>query len=802
MSLFVSMKPRYRKLSPQVVFLVLLFTLLESSTVWALPKPDKDARQAPPNGREQVHLRFSQPFYASGDTVRFKAFIVKEGSLQASANSKVLEVSFKTSSRATSQHLRFPIVQGMAVGGFVLADSLARGQYEVTAYGAGQAGEKEGIFRQRIRVLGPATEKAKAEESAVSSVTLEGFPEGGRLIAGVENKLALKATDQNGTPTAATGNITASDGSITSFQTDANGQGFILLTPPEAGAYQITLENQKVPALLKLPAVEPLGIALRISATTDSLLQIKLLPSPNWLKNVSDKNVRVTVMAGDRELMILGTKVTQPQGVLLKITRQSLPAGPLKMIVTNARDQIEAERYLIFGHLQQVKVHLKTDRVSYGRREPVRLTAHVTDAAGKPLEASLSFVVRTRGQVQNQAMEAEFIKGAVPAYPLAELGAGPAFQSTQEWALLVEGAPTVVLPGKNLEPKEPATAQPYAGMTLAGRILDANQRPLPAATVLLYSRASTEPMFQVTDGAGHFSFQSLEFNNPGHYVTEVLRGGLRLKEAVIEWAQGPNVEPVAPLPLKVTEQEALYLRQAAIREQAHLLFTRKQAQAQTAAPDTIPSALLGALGRPDKSYDLSQYTPFKDLADMVKETIPLASVVGNGQVKEVRIFSPEKAGARYPEHPLYLVNGQPVSNNEWVLNLPGAAIKQIDLFYTQSKLSNIGLIGRYGVLSITTHPPYPQPQEMQDNNSFTWTGLTTPFTFQTPSYEYTLPRPDPDFRSLLYWAPAVKTNAAGAATLVFYTSDDVGEFEVEVEAYHPKGLVGSQRQVFTIVASF
>ncbi|AKQ46378.1 hypothetical protein TH63_13310 [Rufibacter radiotolerans] len=792
-----------KKNFPQILFLLLLSPFLAAAGQ-AMPRPEKGMSQTATG--EQVHVRFSQPFYASGDTIKFKAFVVKTGSLQASAGSSVLEVAFKTSSAATTQHLRFPIVQGMAIGNIVLADSLARGLYEVTASTSSQAGEKEGVFRQRIRVLGPANERARADQPlAVTSVTLDAFPEGGKLIAGVENKLALKTTDQNGTGTAATGKITAPDGTATKFQTDHHGQGFMLFTPREGVSYQLALENQKAQGLLKLPPVQAQGVALRVTSSSDSLLQIRLLPSPAWLKNAAGKKVQVTFAAGGKPFFTGETTLAKGEESVMRINQQTLPDGPLKLTVTNANGQVEAERYMFVRHPQQLRLKVKTDRMSYGRREPVRVTAQVTDASGVPVEASLSFVVRSRAQAQStqgKSLEEEFIKGVVPAYLLSASAAGLAPQSALEWSLLVEGAPSLLPTVKTPEPLAATTSQSAEGLRLAGRLLDAKGNALPSAMVLLFSRASSEPMVQVTDPEGRFSFLSLDFNNPGHYVTEVLSGGSRVKNATIEWADGPAFSPTAALPLRVTEQEAQYLRQAAVRAQTQTLFNGKKPMAVAEATDTSEAVLLGELGKPNQSYDLSKYNPFKNLEDVLRETVPLASVVGTGPDKEVRIFSPEKAGARFPERPLYLVNGTPVSNNEWLLNMPGAAIKQIDLFYAERKLSNIGLIGRYGVLSITTNPPHPSPREMQDKNSFTWAGLAKPFAFKTPSYEYTVPRPAPDFRSLLHWAPTVQSNANGTATVVFYTSDDIGDFEVEVEAYHPKGLVGSQRQLFTIVPTF
>ncbi|RNI31350.1 hypothetical protein EFB08_02150 [Rufibacter latericius] len=755
--------------------------------------------------KEQIHVRFSQPYYASGDTVRFKAYVLNAASLQPTRQSHVLEVEFRTPAMATTQHLRFAVQDGIALGSFVLPDSLSRGQYEVVAYTPAMlAGGKKEAFQQRLRVLGPATDKSKAEATTPISVTLTAFPEGGKLVSQVQSRVAIKATDQSGMGVATKGRIIGASGAATPFSTNERGEGLVLFTPQGSGdGYRWALENTSASLSLneaKFPTVETQGVGLRVQTGPDSLLRLTLLPNAAWLQKRGDKRVQVMFQADGKTVFSTGEKLSKPEGTEVVVPRGKFPAGLLAVTIANADGQVEAQRLVLLQHPNHLQIQVKTDRIRYGRREPVRITASVIDAAGNPVEASLSFAVRTRSQadaLRASSLEQTVLGRGVPAL-IPGKSASQLLDSTLEWSLLTQTGLKDFRFGPVSGKSTQNEAVAFEGLQIEGRVVDANGAPMETSTVLLYGKRSEEPMLFTPGPDGRFSFQSPEFVHPDQFTFEVLRGGSRLREAKLEWINLPIFAAASPLPLQLTETEARYLKQIALQRRSNSLFHSKGGIIKSGQQDSV-AALLSELGRPDQSIDLSKYITFKDLAEVVKETLPLASVVETDDGKQIRIFSPERVGAKFKEHPLYFIDGVPTLNNDWLLKLPGNSIRKIDLFYAQRKLSNLGLIGRHGVLSVTTQAPHPAPKDFQDNRTLGWSGLAPVHAFNTPSYEYTVPKPAPDFRNLLFWAPQILTDAKGNGSVTFYTSDDVGDFEVEVEAYSKSGLLGSQFYRFSVV---
>ena len=60
--------------------------------------------------------------------------------------------------------------------------------------------------------------------------------------------------------------------------------------------------------------------------------------------------------------------------------------------------------------------------------------------------------------------------------------------------------------------------------------------------------------------------------------------------------------------------------------------------------------------------------------------------------------------------------------------------------------------------------------------------------FYAPRYDASAPSSLPDSRTAtLYWAPEIRTDAAGQAQLSFYTSDAGGTFQAVAEGLSPQG---------------
>ena len=76
-------------------------------------------------------------------------------------------------------------------------------------------------------------------------------------------------------------------------------------------------------------------------------------------------------------------------------------------------------------------------------------------------------------------------------------------------------------------------------------------------------------------------------------------------------------------------------------------------------------------------------------------------------------------------------------------------------------------------------------------------GYQTPAEFYAPAYATEKDRRSmvPDYRTTLYWNPAVKLDEKGCATVEFYTSDAPADYDITIEGVTQQGKIIRQRSV-------
>jgi hypothetical protein len=84
--------------------------------------------------QEKVHLQLDKPYYAIGDDIWFKAYVLDAGTSRLSTLSGVLNVDLINARDSLVKSVKLPVSGGVTWGDFQLTDSLAEGNYRIRAY--------------------------------------------------------------------------------------------------------------------------------------------------------------------------------------------------------------------------------------------------------------------------------------------------------------------------------------------------------------------------------------------------------------------------------------------------------------------------------------------------------------------------------------------------------------------------------------------------------------------------------------------------------------------------------------------
>ncbi len=328
---------------------------------------------------ERVYAQTDRTDYVPGQTVWFSAYLLNEGNLKPSNISDIIKSELLNSNGEAIVLKEWTATNGRVSGYLTIPQDLASGTYLFRAYTAWQhylPGSK--IFEAPIVVQQPG-QGLHVEDVAQlpgAQPTIEFFPEGGDLVAGLQSRVAFRVPHYFGN---IKGSVVDENGTaITTFQANADGQGIFAFTPQadhqyfaQAGGFHF-----------KLPAIYPDGYVLEVLGQEANWVNINL-------KSTKENNV---VLVGQlRGTMYYGAEhELQPGDNLIKIPVNNLPAGVLHLSLFDTDGIGHAERLVFVNKQKQLHISIKTDKDNYLPREKVTAHITVTDAHGKPLQTTLS----------------------------------------------------------------------------------------------------------------------------------------------------------------------------------------------------------------------------------------------------------------------------------------------------------------------------------------------------------------------------------------------------------------------------
>ena len=288
--------------------------------------------------------------------------------------------------------------RGIGSGVFSFPDDFADGPYTLVVRSDDQASPPEEERLLLRRPLATPLKKA-ALEPRKAEVTF--FPEGGRLVAGLENRIYFMARNSRGEPLSLSGTMVASDHDgagrgeeIATVQTTFAGMGTFSFTPRTDEAYRLKITSPKgIAEQPKLPEV---------SADCDLVLATGA--GVFAVEKPLEFNIRATragmplvVAASCRGVQVgqqpLATKVgANPVAISL----DPAAAGVIRLTVYNYRaspPKPVAERLVYCRPAHRLNVAVTGPRNRYAPGETVELALSVTNEKGQPVPATLSAAV-------------------------------------------------------------------------------------------------------------------------------------------------------------------------------------------------------------------------------------------------------------------------------------------------------------------------------------------------------------------------------------------------------------------------
>ncbi len=247
----------------------------------------------------------------------------------------------------------------------------------------------EGTLAMIIDDGGVVETASKTIPILLQTVDLQLYPEGGDLVAAIENRVYFEAFAPTGKPADLAGTIVDDEGNVVAqFRSEHEGRGRFDFTPQFDQRYFVRIDEPSgINTEYPLPKVRTEGVVLRTAndISVDARIPV-LLTTQNAGKYV--------VTLRKRDIQLDSRTVQLEAGKTRPI---ELKAGDLAGVLTiTVRDQSQrplAERLVFRNPESALTLRIEADRDRYVPGGKARLTVHATNSQGQPVQALVGLTV-------------------------------------------------------------------------------------------------------------------------------------------------------------------------------------------------------------------------------------------------------------------------------------------------------------------------------------------------------------------------------------------------------------------------
>lgn len=296
--------------------------------------------------QEKIYVQYDRPYYNPGETIWFKAYLFAAN--LPSAISKTLYAELIDDKGTVLERKTIPVLGAGAAGDFIIPDSTRSSLVYVRAYTPWMLNfDSSFLYLKPIRIIIPSVAADKTKKDPVLS--LQFFPEGGDLVQGLESRVAFKATDDQGFPVTAKGDILDSKGQkITSFSDVHDGMGFFSIRPAAGEKYKAKWKDSKgVTHETPIPAAKETGVVIGVSNIANDITY-----TLNRTEDIPAEARAFQVIAQMQQQTVYMARInlTVKNMVKAPIPTEGLPDGIMQVTLFTSDGKPIAERIVFINH--------------------------------------------------------------------------------------------------------------------------------------------------------------------------------------------------------------------------------------------------------------------------------------------------------------------------------------------------------------------------------------------------------------------------------------------------------------------
>jgi hypothetical protein len=695
--------------------------------------------------------------------------------------------------------IKIAIENGVGKGSIFLPFSLSSGNFKIRAYTSWMKNfSREYDFEKNITIINSLQATDIKSNEKLSDFDIQFFPEGGNLIAGVECKVAFKATDEFGKGANFTATLINNlKQEVAVFEPLKFGIGNFRFKPEKGMQYKVVIKYNGKVIVKDFVAENPEAYAMQLHEI-GSDIQITVAQK-------MDNNFPVYLLVHQGQKTTISKKVLMQNGIgKFNIDKNKIADGISYFTVFNSKMQPVCERLYFKKPIKKLLLTLKKNEKDYQTRQKVSLQIVAKDELNDDVVSNLSvsvflsdsLPVFTEANILSYMWLKSEIKGEIENvnyyFENDDKETNQALDNlllTQGWRKFKEVDTLKEQPLLKFEPE-------YQYNIITGKITFKNSdKPAPDVLTTLSVLGNTANLYGAkSDPDGNLTFYTKNINGSVKLVlqTDNLEDSLynfTLNAPFINYKFGEQ-SVFSPAFIKFNTP----VLNRSINMQVQNIY-RSDSLKKFLKPPEQNTVFYGNAS--DKKYQLDQYVRFPAMEEVLREYVPEVLVKRKGN--NFSLVSYNVQDKIYLDNsPLILLDGVPIKEVNRLMNYDPLKIRELDIV---SKKYYLGPLVFGGILNFSSiKGDFKDFDFDPDVALIDYEGLQVQREFYAPNYEITKERTSrlPDFRTLLYWDADIKTSKTGTKQVDFYTSDLKGKYIIVLQGLSENGRVGFTQSSFQV----
>lgn len=741
--------------------------------------------------QEKLFAHLDRTFYLTGETLWFKISCVDGTFHKPLGVSKVAYAELLDRSDIPVLQGKIALREGLGDGSFFIPASLTSGTYRFRVYTSWMKNfAPEFYFDQVITIVNPFVAPEQTKPQSPTPCTIDFFPEGGNLVAGLQSNVAYKISGEGGNGESCAGVLLNQEGdTLAVFKPGHGGMGHFKITPAPNARYTARLSgNQR--GGHPFPEVHPSGFVMQVRDSGD-VVHVSVQS-----KGVDRQSVYLFVHA--RQI------ITHSERQMLSnnradfiLSRKEFQEGISHLTLFTGDFQPVCERLYFTYPQKKLPIDIAGNQKVFTPRKKVSITLK----SGAQSNFSMSvYKVDSLSHLPETDIYAYLWLGAdlvgtidSPGYYLNN--DKPGVGADMDHLMLTHG-------WRRFDWKEILTSKPDY------RFLPEVREHIVTATITKEGTPQRGVFAQLgspgkiiraygswSNSDGQSRFEIKDFYGPRRIIIHTRTDSAAHYNIQVEdpFSASFKEEKLPAFKLSPESEDQLVARSIAMQVQD--IFYYDAFGNRPVVPVVDSSAFYG---QADATYYLDDYTRFQVMEEVMREYVPGVFVRKRRDGFHFIVIDNVHGGVLAGD-PMVLLDGVPVLDIDDIMAIDPLLVQKLEVVQRQYY---VGQAVFPGIVSYSTYRGdlgglQPDPRSI----SLHYEGLQMKRQFHSPVYSrQTESDRMPDQRHLLHWNPNIITDDSGKHQEEFFTSDVPGTYVVVVQGLNKEGAAGSATYTFRVTS--